>query len=1077
MKEQELLKRLYVSKKKPNQLRDFSAEELGDLVLVVLEYIKSVQKAIEDGKIKGEPAPHLIPDVDYISKDTTEKELAELGIMYNEKYTKDIEKLLKGVESKVESKLKTLRNGKDAEITKKQLTEIAEMAFGMIELPDFTTFITQEPEAVRNALELLQGEEKLDMNAIRGLTEELDELQKNLEKSFKSTVNSGKAVGKSSIAFLTDVDANGIVEDDILRYNGDKYVPYALSNKADLINGKIPSSQLPSIAITETFVVTSQAEMLALDAQDGDVAVRTDTNETYVLQGDDPSVLGNWVELLTSQTLATISQFSDTTAKSLYTMTEDVPVEFRRANGSTLAYFDETNKRFGVGTIPEKLLHISSATDPTFRISNGGGASPNIKIELYRNSSAYGFIQYQPAGGTNDGVIYEDARFDASAKHIWRGNGAEYGRLTSTGLVIPGNLSVGTSTTTRKAAFKAALGSVNQGIALLDGASTERATFSIDTVSTNDLLIAASGGMRWHTGSSIGDITTLPTNLTMNLTNAGLLGIGRTPTTYRVESAGTVAVTSGVINDGFLLNRGDGTYHGLRQSGSSTLQLYAAGTNNIELNTGGNISLKAGSVERVQIESTGEVGINVLPGRRLHVYEDTNDEVLRLETTQNDVYQEFLNTGNGSNITTIGAINREFVIRDGSTQLFGINGATRNAVFSPSTSASISLGNISGSYRGVIVDNTATGPIGYSAYQAIVDTTNIGLFATYFTGETAKLFGTARGGYSAVINKGGSGLMLGTIGDTPVILGVNNAEVARLSTNTLQITGSAITVNDGDTNSQLDFYTNDASAIANRVVANIRAVADGNYAGLTAPTSLVFATQTANGATGEAASDKLWLTSAGNLGVQVPEPTAVVHIKAGTSTVAPLKFNTGTALTTPEAGAMEFSSKALWFTPATERRSVDLSDGVITSSTTVSNTVTETTLYTEPIAANELHEGQVVKVRTLGRYSTANASDTATIRLKIGGTTILSTVTSAKSVTNAPIDIEFIFTVRSEGSSGTVISFGRVELDNENKSSASTSTTTIDTTVAEDVTVTIEWDNALAGNSISVDQGFTQFIN
>ena len=52
------------------------------------------------------------------------------------------------------------------------------------------------------------------------------------------------------------------------------------------------------IAITDTFVVNSQVQMLALTAQTGDVAVRTDSSETYILQGTDPTVLGDWVQLL-----------------------------------------------------------------------------------------------------------------------------------------------------------------------------------------------------------------------------------------------------------------------------------------------------------------------------------------------------------------------------------------------------------------------------------------------------------------------------------------------------------------------------------------------------------------------------------------------------------------------------------------------------------------------------------------------------------------------------------------------------------------------------------------------------------
>lgn len=64
-------------------------------------------------------------------------------------------------------------------------------------------------------------------------------------------------------------------------------------------DSKVPSAQLPAIAITETFVVNSQAAMLALPAQPGDVAVRTDINQTFILTADPASTLANWQVLLT----------------------------------------------------------------------------------------------------------------------------------------------------------------------------------------------------------------------------------------------------------------------------------------------------------------------------------------------------------------------------------------------------------------------------------------------------------------------------------------------------------------------------------------------------------------------------------------------------------------------------------------------------------------------------------------------------------------------------------------------------------------------------------------------------------
>jgi hypothetical protein len=63
-------------------------------------------------------------------------------------------------------------------------------------------------------------------------------------------------------------------------------------------SGVIPQSQVPAIAITNTFVVASEAAMLALVAETGDVAIRTDVSMSYILAGTDPSNISDWEELL-----------------------------------------------------------------------------------------------------------------------------------------------------------------------------------------------------------------------------------------------------------------------------------------------------------------------------------------------------------------------------------------------------------------------------------------------------------------------------------------------------------------------------------------------------------------------------------------------------------------------------------------------------------------------------------------------------------------------------------------------------------------------------------------------------------
>ena len=62
-------------------------------------------------------------------------------------------------------------------------------------------------------------------------------------------------------------------------------------------DGKINETLLPKIAITDTHVVADEAEMLALTAEKGDVAIRTDKNRSFILKQAPADNLANWLEL------------------------------------------------------------------------------------------------------------------------------------------------------------------------------------------------------------------------------------------------------------------------------------------------------------------------------------------------------------------------------------------------------------------------------------------------------------------------------------------------------------------------------------------------------------------------------------------------------------------------------------------------------------------------------------------------------------------------------------------------------------------------------------------------------------
>ncbi|MDB6064947.1 MAG: hypothetical protein JWR26_1155 [Pedosphaera sp.] len=112
----------------------------------------------------------------------------------------------------------------------------------------------------------------------------------------------------------------------------------------------IPASFLPSITVHNTFVVASQAAMLALSAHQGDVAIRTDLNQSFILLNNTPSVLGNWTQLLTP-TSAVTSVNGSTGTVTLTTA--------NIAEGSNLYY---TAARARVDVIAASLTGFSAAS-------------------------------------------------------------------------------------------------------------------------------------------------------------------------------------------------------------------------------------------------------------------------------------------------------------------------------------------------------------------------------------------------------------------------------------------------------------------------------------------------------------------------------------------------------------------------------------------------------------------------------------------------------------------------------------------------------------------------------------------
>jgi hypothetical protein len=196
--------------------------------------------------------------------------------------------------------------------------------------------------------------------------------------------------------------------------------------------------------------------------------------------------------------------------------------------------------------------------------------------------------------------------------------------------------------------------------------------------------------------------------------------------------------------------------------------------------------------------------------------------------------------------------------------------------------------------------------------------------------------------------------------------------------------------------------------------------------------------------------------------------------RVNVSNVLVLEDNNG-LLDTPVAGAIEFDNDRVYITNVGTQRPVDRTSDVITSTTTVSETTDETTIFTATIGANDLKAGNVLKFYITGQLSNATAADDLTITGYLGTTSLGAFNPAIGNVTDADWHVECVMTVRSTGETGSVAWHTHMDIDDNDTHGSDIST--IDTTTAENFTVTITWDNAKAGNTISAWQGFMEYKN
>jgi hypothetical protein len=305
--------------------------------------------------------------------------------------------------------------------------------------------------------------------------------------------------------------------------------------------GKVPQSQIPAVAITNTFVVASQAAMLALTAEEGDVAVRTDQNKTYILTATPASTLANWQELLTptDAVQSVDGRVGTVTLNDLYAAKTHASTH---ASGGTDAV---TLAQSQITSLTTDLAAKAPLASPTFTGTvtiPAGSSISGVPYLATANTFTGGVQQITTASAATKGLIVKATTSQTANLQEWQNSGGTaVGSVSAAGLpsFSAGSNTYGTFTGSSNAAFVGLTGdtvafAANRNFATGTFTSTSKATaFIYLTAAASDGFISMwTSGTNNNAGSE-----------KMRIDKVGNVLVGTTSTA--TSSTGTIHIANG----------------------------------------------------------------------------------------------------------------------------------------------------------------------------------------------------------------------------------------------------------------------------------------------------------------------------------------------------------------------------------------------------------------------------------------------------------------------------------------------------------------------------------------------------